>query len=107
MQETPLTSKRFTLVEREEYRVDLEYNNDFIILHLPWVAEFSKKILLDMMNTFEGLKSFLETVGYSRIHVGIPHKHGSTKHLAEHLGFTHIGESQGFEIFELWIGEKV
>ena len=101
MAETPLTSKRFTLVEKEDYGVDLEYTVDFAILHFPYVYKFSKGILLDMYSTIESLKGFLADMGYEHIWVAIPPEKESTAKLVQRFGFEYKGSDQGLDVYML------
>lgn len=101
-----IKSKRFRLVETLEYGVDLEYNDDLAILHIPYVSKFNKTILSDMLIKLDELGDFISCVGYSRIHLGIPETNSKTLKLASRLGFEHVGDSQGFCIYEKWVGEE-
>ena len=104
-QEIQPTSKRIRLVDKEDYGVDLEYNDDFVILHLPWTYKFSKSIYQDMLATMDNLEDFLNCMGYSRIHLGIEPGRTSTLKLAKRLGFNQIGHHSGHDIYEKIIGE--
>lgn len=100
MQET-VPSKRFRLVEREHFGIDLEYNTDFAILHIPWATKFDKGVYLQMLYGFDGLKEFIKDMGYHTIHLGIePDKEFPNK-LAKKFGFKFLAENQGFNIYEM------
>lgn len=101
MPRTHITSKRFTLVAKDNYEVDLEYNEEFAIIHLPYVAKFTRDIYEDMLATFPKIKSFIEDMGY--LHLWIATVPGDTKtsKLAQRFGFEYKGSSQGMEVYML------
>jgi len=106
MEETPaIKSKRIRLVETTTYGIDLEYNDDFAILHIPYVNKFNRTVLADMVLKLEDLGDFINCMGYPRIHLGIPTTDITTQKLALRLNFELKGESQGFSIYELWVGD--
>lgn len=105
-QETQPTSKRFRIAERTEFGIDLEYNDDFAILHIAWVSKFNKTIYQDMLDGFEDLKNFIETMGYPALHVGLPPENEVTKKLVRRLGFEYVNHHLGYDIYELELGEK-
>lgn len=108
MPETHPTSKRFRLVEKEDYGVDLEYNEEFAIIHFPYVSKFNKGILLDMSSTLEGIKKFLEEMGYWHLWVAVRLKDNSTAKLAKRFGFKYVGVDKETGAYEIYVleGEK-
>ena len=100
-QETHPTSRRFTLVEKEDYKVDLEYGGEFGIIHLPYVHKFSKGMYIDMMYTLEDIQKFLFDMGFDNLWVAVEPQHRSTAKLAKRFGFEFKGSSDGFDVYLL------
>lgn len=100
-QETQVTeSKRFTVLLRDEYQVDLEYNESFAILHLPSVTAFKKSTYKDMKDRLTSLDDFLRTVGYSSLWAAIPPKDELLSKLVTKLDFVFRGSSHGYDVYE-------
>ena len=91
------TSKRFTLVEKDVYKVDLEYNESFAIIHLPYVTKFTKTIYEDMLNTFEKIKTFIYDMGYPNVWVATSEPRALK--LATRMGFVQKGSSDGLDVY--------
>lgn len=100
MQKTPHTSKRITLVSREDYEVDLEYNSEFAIIHLPYVDRFNKSVYLDMVTTLNSIQEFLSTVGYPSLWVAVVPTEEATAKLAKKMMFEYRGSDQGYDVYE-------
>lgn len=101
MQRTqPIKSKRFTLVHKEDYKVDLEYNEHLAILHLPKVNRFTKTVYLDMLECIEDIEGFLLDLGYASLWLGIPIGDSPLAKLVKKLNFTYRGSAEGLDIYE-------
>lgn len=99
VQQTPV-SKRIRLITKEEYAFDLEYSEDFAILHLPYVGKFTRSVYEDMTTTIEDVWEFLSTIHYKELFVGIPQQNATTIKLAKKLGFISLGSHQGVDILQ-------
>lgn len=99
--ETPPTSRRFTLVEKEDYKVDLEYGGEFAIIHLPYVLKFSKGVYIDMMYTLEDIQKFLFDMGYDKLWAAVAPGRNTTTKLAKRLGFEYKGSADGLDVYLL------
>jgi len=104
-QSTQPTSKRFALVHTEDYVVDLEYNDEFAIIHLPYVKKFTRSMYEDFMLTFPRIKTFLKDMGYEDVWAAIAPGDKPTGKLAERMGFELVGSSHGMDVY-LIEGEK-
>ena len=91
------TSKRFTLVDKDTYRVDLEYSKYFAILHLPYVKDFTVANYLDMLKHFESFKEFIYTMGYRNI--WIASKEPKILRLVTRIGFQCKGSADGLFVY--------
>lgn len=103
MQETP-ASKRITLLETEDYSVDLEYGSfdgrDYAILHLPFVKKFTKSVYLDMKIRVEEVWEFLSTIHYNEMFCGVDKGDELMKKFATKMGFIHLGDDGQYAIFQ-------
>lgn len=99
MQQTP-ASKRIRLLTRDKYAFDLEYTEDFAILHLPYVDKFTRSVYEDMTTTIEDIWDFLSTIHYKELFVGIPQQSATTIKLAKKLGFVYLGSHEGVDVLQ-------
>lgn len=102
MQETqPIKSKRITLIQKDGYSVDLEYNDEFAILHLPMVGKFTKDVYLDMSICIEDIKQFLKDLGYLSLYVGIDPTNKLLRKFSERFGFEYRGNDMNIDVLEV------
>lgn len=94
-----IKSKRITLLTKEKYRVDLEYNEDFAILHLPTVDKFTKDVYLDMKFTVEDISEFLTTAGYPAMWIAISPYDKVIKKFVGRLGFVYKGTAEDMDVY--------
>ena len=96
-----LDSKDFTLPIKEGYEVRIEYTEDFVILHLPYVEKFTKGVYKDMVCRLEDFWDFAKTVGYKGIFASVDPNDNKIIRLIEALGFTFLnfGEDQKVYIY--------
>jgi hypothetical protein len=97
MQEIP-KSKRFNLVNQEHYEVDLEYNDQYAIIHLPRVSKFNRSVYLDMVDKLKSIADFLKDGGYFGLWVAFKPEDITLGKLVEKLGFVYLGSSDGLVI---------
>jgi len=93
-------SRNFTLYECDDYEVRLEYNMDFMALHLPVVYKWSKSVFLSMAAKTAEIKDFSLGLGYPTLHCAVSENDSKTIKLATKLGFTPLGVSEGLVVFE-------
>ena len=101
-----LTSKRFTFVQKEEYEVDLEYNEHYLVLHLPFVKRLTKTTYLDMQEMVKHLWTFAKSTGYEGMWIAIRKEDESLVKLVKKLGFHPLGEDSGLSVYEYWSKEE-
>lgn len=90
-------SKRLRIIELDEASADLEYNKQFVIVHLPRVDKFNKGSLKLFKRYLDDLHDFVTTLGYSDLHAATDH--APTLKLAEKLGFEFLGEHNNLKVF--------
>ena len=94
-----IKSSRITLVSKEKYKVDLEYNKEFAILHLPIVSKFTRDVYLDMTMVMEDIEEFLMTVGYPNIWVAVDPANTTIAKLAKKFKFEYRGSADGMDVY--------
>lgn len=85
-----MQSTRMVVRETEDYRVDLEYNEDYWIFHLPYVNRMTKTVLQDLTFIAEDWTNLANTSGYKGIFAAIPEDVKLDK-LLQKLGFAPLG----------------
>lgn len=101
MQKIP-ASKRITLVETEDYIVDLEYNKEFFILHLPFVKKFTKTVYQDMKDKTEELTTMAIDMGYEGVFLAVEETDTTINKFVDRLGFVLLGKdnSTGWNVYQ-------
>ena len=92
-------SKRLTLVETPDYIVDLEYNEYFAILHLPFVREFNRTVYTEMRVKMEELAIFFKTLGYENVWAAVPETNELIQKFLTRLKFEPLGQANGMVVF--------
>lgn len=95
-----MQSQSFTLVKKDGYEVGLEYNEDFAILHLPFVKKMNKSTYKDMKLCLEDLSRFAGTVGYPSLWVAFPPEDLLLTKFVIKMGFELRGEADGLTVYE-------
>lgn len=93
-----LDSKRLRIIELNEFSVDLEYNKNFVIVHLPRVSKLNKKNLSLLKKYLDDLYEFIDTLGYDSLYAATSHT--PSFKLAEKLGFQFLGEDNNLKVLK-------
>ena len=97
-------SKSFMLYEGEDFTVRLEYNENFVILHLPEVNKFDRGVLAHMRVKIDEYWEFFSTLGYNTLLAGVSPDDKKINRLLGLLGFTYYQDEGGLAIY-YFIGE--
>ena len=100
MQQT-LTSKRLTLVEKQDYRIDLEYNKDYAILHLPYVNGFNRNLYEEAFVRIEDVFDFMQGLGYDGLWAAVSPDDIKIQKFIDRLGFAYHGKSDDLLVYHL------
>lgn len=92
-------SKSMVAIETKDYTIRLEYNDDFIILHLPDIGKMTKGVYLDMKFRLEDWYKFFTTAGYAGMFTAVDPNNLKIKRLLRMLDFKLKGEADGMEVF--------
>jgi RimJ/RimL family protein N-acetyltransferase len=93
-------SKRLRVVERDDYAVDLEYNEEFLIIHLPYVWKFNKGVFTDMLFTLENFSDFFKVSGFKYLYAAVDMNNLKIRRLLVKLGFKRKANQQDLTVYE-------
>ena len=80
-------SKSFTFIETKDYTIRLEYNDKYVIIHLPSIEKMDKGVFTDMKYRLEDWYDFMTTAGYAGVFAAIDPNNTKIKKLLDMLGF--------------------
>lgn len=92
-------SRRLKSVRGSTFAVDLEYNKDYLIIHLPTVEKFTKSTYFEMLYMLDDWWDFFKTVGYVEIHAAVEVNNTRINRLLRKLNFRLIGSSKNMNIW--------
>ena len=95
-----IASKRLSIIENDDFTLDLEYNEEFAIVHLKNMPKLNKGTLGSLTIKIEDLYEFVTTIGFETLWAGVPEEDKATQKLAKKVGFEHCGAAQGIEVFQ-------
>ena len=83
----------------KNFKLRIEYSEDFAILHLKEITKFSKETFLEMRQMLKDWNKFMKSVGYSGTHAGVPMDNMAMIRIVSALGFKHIWTNDGLYIY--------
>jgi hypothetical protein len=98
MQQT-LVSKSLMGIKGSCFEIRLEYNSDFIIVHLPSIDKMSKSVFMEMEILLKDWWDFFKTVGYKALFAAAEPDHKINK-LIHMLGFQYVGADETYLIYQ-------
>lgn len=93
-------SKRFRIWETKDFSVDLEYNNQFVIVHLPRVDKFTKSIFISFYDKLREGQEMVETFGLDGIYAAVDKNDEKTLRLVEMLGLNYVGNNLNYKVYK-------
>ena len=94
-----VASNSYPLYEGEDFKARLEYNREYMIVHLPEVYKFNKGVLAKLIIKAEDLKEFSSNLGYPELYAAAPKENTKINKLARRVGFTFLGEEDGLLVY--------
>ena len=94
-----MESSRITLVNVPAFEIELEYNKDHALLHLPRVAKYNKTVFEQMVVYTRNLWLMLTTMGYEDVLVGVPVDNSKLHKLVLQLGFEPYNTNNGYTFY--------
>lgn len=92
-------SKTLSMVATDDYTIRLEYNEDYVILHLPSIEKMSKGVFLDMKFRLEDWYTFFTTAGYAGIFTAVDPNNKRIQKLLSMLGFKLKGFADNMNVY--------
>ena len=93
-------SKSLNGIQGSTFEVRLEYNKDYVILHLPRIDKFTVDTYKEMVLLLEDWYNFFRTVGYDCIYAAVDPYNSKIIRLLSKLGFKGVGSNMGMSIFK-------
>ena len=94
-----VASKNFSIYEGEDYELRLEYNREFLVVHLPVVYKFNRSVFVSMQIKLEEIHNFSLGLGYPDLFCAAPPENTKVNRLAVRLGFEYIKDHSGLSIY--------
>ena len=94
-------SKTSVLIDTDWAKCEIEECNGLVSLHVPrleWGVGYYKMY----RKLFESIKIVIRNLGYEKITVAFSKEDNRTK-LARMFDFKHIGQENGYEVYEIWV----
>lgn len=93
-----LDSTRFTLFDTPDYRLELEYTEQFAIFHLAEVHRFTPRVLRRMVDHFIELRTFL-LLHYKAVHTAVEHGRDDLHRLTKYIGMKPLYRDGQYTIY--------
>jgi hypothetical protein len=91
-------SNSLTFIETKNYTIRLEYNEEYVIAHLPEI-KMTKETFLDMQARLEVWYEFFKTVGYKGIFAAIDPNNLKITKLLTKLNFKKKGHADNMDVY--------
>lgn len=94
-----VNSKNFLIYEGVDYEARLEYNREYLILHLPEVKQFNRAILMSMLIRLDDLNDFRIGLGYPELYCAAPEDNVKINKLAKRVGFEFFAKEGDINVY--------
>mgnify|MGYP003424751019 FL=1 len=92
-------SKSLIAIETKDYTIRLEYNDDYVILHLPYIDKMTKGVFLDMKFRLEDWHTFFTTAGYAGVFAAVDPANLKICKLLKMLNFKKKGHADSMDVY--------
>ena len=86
-----MTDRKFTIVKTENIQIDLEYDGENVMFHIPYM---NKLMFKELKQQVKGLKKFLEMSGYT-LAFAVTSEEDKINRILDKLGFTQYFHDEG------------
>lgn len=93
-------SKRIRILNTEDYYVEIEYNEDIIAVHLPWIRVLNKKVYKELKEALVNYSDFFRTIGKAKVYAAVNTDDIKIKKFLKNLGFVRVGISGDLDVYE-------
>jgi len=87
------------LIQRDGYVIRLEYNEDYVIVHLRDIDKFTKEIFQDMVIQLEDWSDFLKAMGHTYLWAAVPRDNTKIKRLLGGLKFQFVSHKDDLTVY--------
>lgn len=93
-----IKSTRISLVENEDFHLELEYNEDYFILHLPRFKP-SKGAVLHLTDKLDELEKMISVTQWNHIWAGVRPDDDKIKKLIRMVGGEYMGTADNIDVY--------
>lgn len=94
-----INASKNLFIKGEGYVVRVEYNKDYVIIHLREIDRFTKEVFLDMRIRLEDFSDFVKEVQGGPIWAAVPRDNIKIKRLLGGLGFKFVNHHEDLTVF--------
>jgi hypothetical protein len=94
-----LVSKSLEGIRGSCFSIRLEYNEEFIIVHLPTIDKMTKEVFLEMKTLLDNWWMFWKTVGYKAVFAAVEPESKMNK-LLRMLDFKYVGKDKEYFVYQ-------
>jgi len=87
------------IVQADGYVFRLEYNEEYVIVHLRSIDKFSKEVFQDMLLQLEDWSNFLKAMGHSYLWAAVPKDNIKIKRLLHGLKFKYVANQDDLSVY--------
>lgn len=91
-------SKSLTFIETKYYTIRLEYNEEYVIAHLP-DATMTKGVFLDMQSRLKDWYKFFRVAGYEGVYAAVDPSDKKIARLLTMLEFKKKGHADNMDVY--------
>lgn len=95
-----INASKNLFIKGEGYVVRVEYNKDYVIIHLREIDRFTKEVFIDMRIRLEDFSDFVKEVQGGPIWAAAPNHNTKIKRLLGGLGFKFVGYSEDLTVYK-------
>jgi hypothetical protein len=93
------TASNELLVYGNGYTVRIEYNEDYVILHLSEIDKFTKEVFCDMQFMLYQWSKFIRAMGKEQFWAAVPKDNIKIKRLLGGLRFKFVGHKDDMSVY--------
>jgi hypothetical protein len=94
------TDSKTLLIQRDGYVIRLEYNEDYVIVHLRDIDKFTKEIFQDMLIQLQDWSDFLKAMGRDYLWAAVPRDNTKIKRLLGGLKFQFVSHKDDLTVYK-------
>lgn len=92
-------SKKLDGICGTNFKVKLEYNEEYVIIHFAEITKMDTKVYREMRKMLKDWSEFFKTIGVPFIWAGVETDNPKISRLAIGLGFKYMGYNDSFHVY--------